>query len=148
MKVADEHDVACIDLPIAADHVQPLRVGFRRCIFARQNQRERKLQSPQGQVGHLARIASEDGLRYPAAVELGKQFGHPGHERGRHRSAIFVRAQNLAAAFLLLSLRERFERFENQLPWSKFHVAAHLIEIEPRVDQGSIKVKNNAAHWH
>ncbi len=54
-------------------------------------------------------------------------------------------AKNLAAVLFSISVGERLERFENELAWSELHVATHLIEIQPRVDQCSVGVEDHAA---
>src|SRR5207244_264482 len=94
------------------------------------------------------RIARQDGLGQTSAIKLGQELGGPGHQSRRNGSRMFVTAKNRAAKVLALSLGQCFERFENQLPRGKFHVAAHLIEIEARIDQGAIEVEDDAANWH
>src|SRR5436190_7825759 len=61
---------------------------------------------------------------------------------------MFVSPQNFPAAVLSPSLGQCFERFENQLTGSEFHVAAHLIEIELRVDERAVEIEDYTAYWH
>ena len=77
---------------------------------------------------------------YPAA---------PGINVADIAAAVFVIAkQRRGSRSLQSSLGERFECFKDQLTGCEIHVAAHLIEIESRVDQRSVEIEDDAVDWH
>src|SRR5438132_4309543 len=41
---------------------------------------------------------------------------------------------------------EACQRLQNGLVRRQFHLAAHSVEIEPRIDQCAVEIKNNAAN--